>query len=100
MGPLAVAGAAAAPEESSMLHGAKLAIKDYRTWCLGTVQLCITNMIGFNFFYPTLIQGLGYKNTITILLLSAPPYICAVIFAFRECTLHFWPRDVSRLFDI
>lgn len=67
-----------------MREGFMMAVKDYRTWCIGTLQFCITNMIGFNFFYPTLIEGLGYTNNITILLLSAPPYIAALIFSFCE----------------
>ncbi|EIW67967.1 hypothetical protein TREMEDRAFT_32780 [Tremella mesenterica DSM 1558] len=73
--------------EPTMFQGFILAVKDYRTWCLGTLQLCITNMIGFNFFYPTLMglsQGMGYKNKITILLLSAPPYMVALLFSFCE----------------
>lgn len=77
-------GVMIASEEPSMLACAMMAVKDYRTWCIGSIQFCITNMIGFNFFYPTLIQGLGYKNNVTILLLSAPPYACAFIFAFCE----------------
>lgn len=79
------AGTTPSTKEPSMKEGFMMAVKDYRTWCIGTLQFCITNMIGFNFFYPTLIEGLGYTNNITILLLSAPPYIAALIFSFCEC---------------
>ncbi|RSH92584.1 hypothetical protein EHS25_008029 [Saitozyma podzolica] len=76
------AGTTPSTKEPPMREGFMMAVKDYRTWCIGTLQFCITNMIGFNFFYPTLIEGLGYTNNITILLLSAPPYIAALIFSF------------------
>jgi hypothetical protein len=36
-------------------------------------------MIGFNFFFPTLVQGMGYKDTYKILLLTVPPYALAFI---------------------
>jgi hypothetical protein len=36
-------------------------------------------MSGFNFFYPTLIKGLGYTNTTKILLLTVPPYFVAFV---------------------
>ncbi|GFZ43166.1 hypothetical protein JCM24511_00885 [Saitozyma sp. JCM 24511] len=82
------AGTTPSTKEPSMREGFMMAVKDYRTWCIGTLQFCITNMIGFNFFYPTLIEGLGYTNNITILLLSAPPYIAALIFSFSSPSSH------------
>lgn len=50
---------------------------------IGSLQLSITIMIGFNFFYPTLMNGLGYTNTTKILLLTVPPYFVAFLASFR-----------------
>jgi MFS family permease len=37
---------------------------------------------GFNFFFPTLVQGLGYGDENTSLLLTAPPYFLGAIVSF------------------
>jgi hypothetical protein len=39
----------------------------------------VTITISFNFFYPTLIQGLGFKGQTTVLLLTVPPYVLAFL---------------------
>ena len=44
--------------------------------------MSMTTLIGFNQFFPTLVEGLGYENKITILLLTAPPYLVAFFIAF------------------
>lgn len=57
-------------------------------------------MIGFNFFYPTLVQGMcqavqmcpakrtgmGYRNTYTILLVTVPPYMLALVMSLCKFT--------------
>ena len=72
------------PHAVGVREGLILAVKDYRTWCFGALQWSITIMIGFNFFYPTLIQGLGFSNKTEILLLTAPPYILAFLVSFGK----------------
>ena len=48
-------------------------------WLLGAIYLCLTSAtVTVPFFSPTIIQGLGVKNTLTIGILSAVPYIAAL----------------------
>jgi len=55
----------------------------------GFLQASVTITISFNFFYPTLIQGLGFKGKTTILLLTVPPYILAFLTSVGEWLLQF-----------
>ena len=45
-------------------------------------QLTPYSSYGFNFFFPTLVQGLGYGDENTSLLLTAPPYFLGAICSF------------------
>lgn len=48
------------------------------------LNIFMTASYGFNFFFPTLVRGLGIGNNITSLLLTSPPYLlgaCASFFA-------------------
>ncbi|KAL1967461.1 hypothetical protein VTN77DRAFT_3246 [Rasamsonia byssochlamydoides] len=75
-------------EHQSFLHGAKLAIMDIKTWILMLLIFCIVSSGSVTNFFPTVVQTLNY-GTIETLLLTAPPYVLAVITAF----LNAWHAD-------
>lgn len=64
----------------SQIKGLKLAMKDPNTYILALAYMCTTGAAGFQNFFPTLTQTLGYSRTIS-LLLCAPPYIFITIWA-------------------
>lgn len=67
--------------EVSIWTGLAWAIKDYRVWLFACLQMATTSSISFSHFFPTLIQGLGFKNNTTVLLLTSPPYLFSFIWA-------------------
>lgn len=68
-------------EQVSIWTGVALAVKDYRVWLFACLQMATTASISFSHFFPTLIQGLGFKNNTTVLLLTSPPYLFSFIWA-------------------
>ncbi|EAL90998.1 hypothetical protein KXW98_002948 [Aspergillus fumigatus] len=68
-------------EQQSLLHGAKLAFTDLKTWILMLHILCIVSSASVTNFFPTVVETLNYGR-IETLLLTAPPYCLAVISAF------------------
>jgi len=95
-------------EEQSFLHGVKLAAMDIKTWILvrtrnnsPTIQnrysplipqmvlvFCMVSSASVTNFFPTVVATLKYGQ-IESLLLTAPPYVLAVITAF----LNAWHAD-------
>ncbi|OJJ63750.1 hypothetical protein ASPSYDRAFT_141445 [Aspergillus sydowii CBS 593.65] len=75
-------------EHQSLLHGAMLAFSDTKTWILMLLILCIVSSASVTNFFPTVVETLNYGN-IETLLLTAPPYILAVITAFANA----WHAD-------
>jgi MFS family permease len=61
-----------------LLHGAKLAVMDYRTWVFVLMQHCILLSQTVTFFFPSVVDTLGYSNTVT-LLLTAPVWLATFI---------------------
>ncbi|KAJ5132088.1 hypothetical protein N7448_006246 [Penicillium atrosanguineum] len=72
----------------SQIQGLKLAMTDMKTYVLALGYMCITGAAGFQNFFPTLTETLGYPKTIS-LLLCAPPYIFMVIYSLS----HSWISD-------
>ncbi|KAI7657534.1 MFS transporter [Hortaea werneckii] len=68
-------------EEQSFWHGFSLAIKDIKVWVLMIMLLGIVSSASVTNFFPSVVQTLGYGR-INSLLLTAPPYILAMITAF------------------
>lgn len=68
-------------KEQSFLEGIKLAAADIKMWILMVMMFCIVGSASVTNFFPTVVATLGYSN-ITSLLLTAPPYVLAVITAF------------------
>lgn len=65
----------------SQWRGIKAAFSDPKTYILALAYHGITGAAGFQNFFPTLTETLGY-NHIVSLLLVAPPYIFIVIWSF------------------
>ncbi|OAL04783.1 MFS general substrate transporter [Phaeosphaeriaceae sp. SRC1lsM3a] len=65
-------------ESQTFFHGLKLALADIKTWVLTILLLSIVSSASVTNFFPTVVKTLGYDNIHT-LLLTAPPYVLAVI---------------------
>ena len=75
-------------EEQSFWHGFALALKDIKVWILMIMLLGIVSSGSVTNFFPSVVATLGYGK-IDTLLLTAPPYVLAVITAF----LNAWHAD-------
>jgi MFS family permease len=61
-------------------HGFGRALKLSSVWLLAVIQFCANcSTATIAFWIPSIIQGLGVKSTLTIGILSAVPYIVAII---------------------
>ncbi|RAL10157.1 putative MFS transporter [Aspergillus homomorphus CBS 101889] len=64
----------------SQLKGLKLAFTDIKTYVLAIAYMCITAGAGFQYYFPTLAETLGYSKIISLLLV-APPYVFMVFYS-------------------
>jgi MFS family permease len=71
-------GGLEAEEHVTAFQGLLLAVKDPKVWLLGITYHATIMGLSFVFFFPTITQALGYNTTIT-LLLTAPPWIWAML---------------------
>lgn len=62
------------------LKGIKAALIDPKTYLLAFMYHCVVGASGFQNFFPTLTQTLGFSNT-NSLLLCAPPYLFMVFWS-------------------
>ncbi|EGC43627.1 MFS transporter [Histoplasma capsulatum var. duboisii H88] len=62
--------------QTTIWTGLKEAIKDYRLWIFALMQHLHLAANGFKYFFPTVVQTLGFSRLIT-LVLTCPPYIIA-----------------------
>ncbi|KFY85111.1 hypothetical protein V500_08700 [Pseudogymnoascus sp. VKM F-4518 (FW-2643)] len=60
----------------STIKGLKEALSDYRVWIFVFMQHMHLASNGFKNFFPSVVQGLGFSRTIT-LVLTCPPYLIA-----------------------
>jgi D-galactonate transporter len=61
-------------------HGFGQALKLPQVWLLSAIHFCaISSNVTIGFWVPSIIQGLGVKNVLTIGMLSTVPYIGALI---------------------
>ncbi|KPI39766.1 putative transporter [Cyphellophora attinorum] len=67
--------------ETPFLKAVVWAAKDYRVWIFACLQMATSACISYSHFFPTLIQGLGFKDNKTVLLLTSPPYLFAFCWA-------------------
>ncbi|KAK5168929.1 uncharacterized protein LTR77_006238 [Saxophila tyrrhenica] len=70
----------------SQLRGMVLALTDIKTYLISIMYHCITGATGFQNFFPSLTQTLGYSNVISLLLV-APPYIFMVFYSYFHSSL-------------
>ncbi|KAL9089777.1 MAG: hypothetical protein Q9165_005571 [Trypethelium subeluteriae] len=75
-------------EQQSFFHGFKLAAQDAKMWILMIMLTGIVSSGSVTNFFPIVVKTLGYNN-IDTLLLSAPPYVLAVIATF----INAWHAD-------
>ncbi|KAF4912763.1 MFS transporter prlL [Colletotrichum viniferum] len=73
-----LAGGSAEDEDVTAMQGLIMACKDVKVWLLGLAYHATIMGLSFVFFFPTITQGLGYGQTVT-LLLTAPPWMFAVL---------------------
>jgi predicted MFS family arabinose efflux permease len=59
-----------------------MAVKDWRTWPLIVGYMVIVGSSTLSYFYPTLVNGLGYKDRVTAQYMTVPIYAVAFV-----CTL-------------
>lgn len=78
-----------ASAKGTVWHGLMLALKDIKLYGFMIMNICITSSYGFNNFFPTIVSGLGFGNSVTALLMTAPPYIVGT-----ACTFYVaWDSD-------
>lgn len=70
----------------SQLQGIKLAFMDPKTYLLAIAYHGITGAAGFQNFFPTLTETLGYDRIVSLLLV-APPYVFTVIWSCAHCLM-------------
>lgn len=85
------------------LKGLREAVSDPKVWLLGFTYFLTIMGLSFSYFFPTITQALGF-STVTTLLLTAPPWIFALVIAVPnawhadrtgERFLHYlWPAVV------
>ncbi|KAK0384640.1 hypothetical protein NLU13_8726 [Sarocladium strictum] len=69
-------------EKSSVWVGLKLALTDVKLYGFVFLNLSITSSYGFNNYFPTMINGLGFGSRVTSLLMTAPPYVWGTLCTF------------------
>jgi len=67
----------------TQLDGFKLAMKDPKTYILAIAYMGITGASGFQNFFPTLTETLGYDHIVSLLLV-APPYVFMVFYSLAH----------------
>lgn len=60
------------------------AISNWRTWVLVPAYMTILGALAISYFYPTLINGMGYTST-TAQYMTAPLYLVSLVFAIPVC---------------
>ncbi|KAH9938327.1 MFS general substrate transporter [Fomitopsis serialis] len=91
--------------QSSQVAGLRMALTDWKVWCLALALTSMVISLSFNAFFPTLSATMGYSRTVT-LLLCAPPWGFATLVAFAV-TRHsdkvgdrFWHIAIPLVFGI
>ena len=74
------------PGGKSQFTGLKLAFMDPKTYVLAIGYMAITGAAGFQNFFPTLTETLGYSKIVSLLLV-APPYIFMVMWSYAHSML-------------
>lgn len=75
-------------DSAERLQGLREAVYDPNVWLLGLTYFCTIMGLSFSYFFPTITAALGF-STVTTLLLTAPPWIFALILALPNA----WHAD-------
>jgi hypothetical protein len=68
-------------DTASQSSGLWLALSDWKVWWFTVAVTAQISALSFNLYFPTLTATMGFGTTVS-LLLCAPPFIVAAIFAF------------------
>ncbi|KIK65337.1 hypothetical protein GYMLUDRAFT_219266 [Collybiopsis luxurians FD-317 M1] len=60
------------------LHGLWLALSDWKVWWLTAILAVYAFASSFHFYFPTLVQTIGYSPIVT-LLITVPPWLTAIL---------------------
>lgn len=77
--------------KAGVWYGLKLSLVDMKMWLLVAMNIAISAAYGFSNFFPSIVRGFGYDNTLT-LVLTAPPYI----FAAAGSLVNAWHSDKTK----
>ncbi|KAI9900959.1 hypothetical protein N3K66_005221 [Trichothecium roseum] len=66
--------------EDSVFSGLRQSLADPKSWLLVLIQTGAVMSMSFTYFFPSIVQTLGYSRVET-LLLTAPPYFASCIYA-------------------
>lgn len=69
--------------KGSVLNGLKAACTDMKVWLLVVIQTGAVMGMSFTYFFPSIVQTLGYPRVVT-LLLTSPPYFAAFLFSLAN----------------
>ncbi|KAM0260096.1 hypothetical protein ACHAQJ_003021 [Trichoderma viride] len=68
--------------DRSVWYGVRLAIKDTRTWIFVLLLCSNHTAYGFNYFFPTIVNGFHLGSQTITLVLTAPPYLFGAAVSF------------------
>ncbi|WP_027209708.1 MFS transporter [Burkholderia sp. WSM2232] len=72
--------AASQPKEKANAHSLRAVFRDPRTWWMSLIYFAfVTGQYGLTFWMPTLIKSTGVSGAFNIGLLSAIPFVCAIV---------------------
>jgi nitrate/nitrite transporter NarK len=71
---------AAQPQEKTPSHSVGAVFRDPRTWWMSLIYFAfVTGQYGLTFWMPTLVKSTGVTGSFEIGLLSAIPFLCAIV---------------------
>ncbi|KAL2816545.1 major facilitator superfamily domain-containing protein [Aspergillus granulosus] len=69
-------------DNTSLWHGLKLAVLDIKVWIFAFIMCSSQSAYGFNYFYPTIVEGFNLGTRTITLACTAPPYIVGALIAY------------------
>ncbi|KAL4916422.1 major facilitator superfamily domain-containing protein [Aspergillus aurantiobrunneus] len=69
-------------DNTSLRHGLRLAIMHIKVWIFAFIMCSSQSAYGFNYFYPTIVEGFGLGARTITLACTAPPYIVGAFVSY------------------
>ncbi|CAG8920220.1 unnamed protein product [Penicillium salamii] len=69
-------------DDKSIRHGLWLAVTDVKLWVFALMMCSNQTSYGFNYFYPTIVEGFNLGTRTITLTCTAPPYIVAALVSY------------------